>query len=703
MSLVSDGADDFKLLWLLRRSAVVLSLATLTFAVIAVALAARFWPPQYTATATLALEPARQDFAQNLETVFGLAGAESTAVRTEAIVLMSRTLLGDVVDGLALWDVAEFQPKVSQTPVVFENALAWLDPQGIRLAPDFSPRDTAIDALEDRLDVQNPRQSFALEVTVTTQNSLLSAQIANALVETYLAWQKQRKKLANSETLEVLSTRAQDLRSDLEALENQRFTYANRGDVVDEGAAERLSARLQNARAKLDESTENYLHKTDQIEALNAGFAKGQQTGDYSAFSDLVRTTEYFTGRVRNAEQARAILNAVRTDLLQSATRIASAEEKVAAQTEELSAMSHNQLALRDLDREIAATQALYQSFLAEVKETSVERGLEQPDARRLSLAVPRSAVAPRLSLIALLGGLVGFALCLCALLLRAHHRNSVRTPEDLHKTFDLPVLGVLHKSAAFAKAPDVFIAKSGTTPVTEALRTLRTALNSTDPMPQVLGVTSSVQGEGKSTLALSLAHMQASAGARVLLIEADLRRPSLTARKNLAHDPASQANLAHYLLEQSAFELSHCAALGPQIWALPGGQTCANPADLLAQPRFAQLIAQARPQVDRIIVDLPPTLVAPDARLVSPSLDMLLYAVKWDHTKLATVVRGVSELGGAPTSKVRKALVITQMNAKKLRRVGLEAAYAPETYAGYHTPRARPFWPFGGSKTRQI
>ena len=243
---------------------------------------------------------------------------------------------------------------------------------------------------------------------------------------------------------------------------------------------------------------------------------------------------------------------------------------------------------------------------------------------------VPRFPHSPRYPLnlgIAALAGLV-FGVMLAFLFERLD--DTFRDPDDLERILGLPVLGVVPMpEGELSESPQALAMASVSAPrsmFAEAYRSMRTALQfSTDTgAPQVIGISSSVPGEGKTTTAINLATAFAQTGANVLLIDADLRNPSL--HKKLGVE--GRAGLSNYLVGQMGPEAVTRAGPVPNLFMIPAGYLPPNPAELLGGARMLELLMTARQRFTHVIIDGPPILAIADSLVLGTMCDAMVLAV---------------------------------------------------------------------------
>jgi capsular exopolysaccharide synthesis family protein len=187
--------------------------------------------------------------------------------------------------------------------------------------------------------------------------------------------------------------------------------------------------------------------------------------------------------------------------------------------------------------------------------------------------------------------------------------------------------------------------------------------------------ITSSVAGEGKTTVALALAQNMAGLGKRVLLVEGDIRRRifaeyfNVTAGVSLLDAMADPANLDDPSLYQPDLGVDLLVATKAHI----------NAADLFASEKFRSLIVELRQRYDFILIDTPPVLAVPDARVIAPQADCVLYIVQWNSTTRTQVRQGL-EMFSLFGLKVA-GLVLSKVDAAQMKRYGYGGQYGYDAY----------------------
>ena len=283
---------------------------------------------------------------------------------------------------------------------------------------------------------------------------------------------------------------------------------------------------------------------------------------------------------------------------------------------------------------------------------------------------------SPKPLLVGLLAVLAGLLLPTGLVLLLDKANRRIQGREDLAQVTNIPLLGVVAHGTRAAKETMLRDAKG---PIAESFRSIRVNLQylAAGPDKQVLGVTSSIPGEGKTFCAVNIASELAMSGRRVMLIETDLRRPTVASYFNL--DPTPRHGLASYLNDQSTLEEA-CRPSGvPNLDVITCGPVPANPTELLERPRMAELLAQLRTEYDYIVLDTPPVGFVAEYFVLVRLLDANIYVVRHNYTE-RSLVNQIDELHRSQRIK-QLYMVINDMHFDR----NYEYRYKSKSYAyGY-------------------
>ncbi|WP_235868539.1 GumC family protein [Meridianimarinicoccus zhengii] len=642
--------------------------------------------PLYTASATVVLDNREEQVVDLQNVMSGLSGDQAT-VNTEVEVLQSRGLARKLVDELSLLDDPEFNAALRPTArFSLGTVLSFL---GLSSPSELDPQQTldkTIDNVLAATSVSNVRQSYVFRVTMVTESARKSALMANTLAEVYIEDQLAVKYAATDGAVEWLANRVSELKIEVEEAEQAVKNFNASTDLISPEALEALNRQSKDIRARIDEAELARLAAQDRRITLTAVRDTGDrvvmaQTADDPTLTRLVDLPDgdaAFDARMDTLIQ-RAALDRDRAEAQRRALEasLESLNTRIEAQSEDL-------VQLQQLRREAEATATIYTFFLNRLKETEVQRGIQQPDSCVLSEAVvPTAASAPRKPLVLALSMMLGLMAGSALVLGREAMQNTFRSSEELAESSGMRVLGTIPRIPARKRRMVVdYILSKPASNAAEAIRNLRTSLmlSNVDAPPQVILSTSSVPSEGKTTLSILLAHNLAALGKRVLLIEGDMRRRVFSSYFDIDKEVGLVGVLTGEVpLDQA---VTHNAALGIDV--LHSEKPNANAADLYSSDRFAAMLDDMRHRYDVIIVDTPPVLVVPDARVAARHVDAVVMSVRWDHTHKAQV-RAALEMFSSVGIKVT-GLVLGQVDPKGLKRYGYgQYGGYGQYYGGYH------------------
>ena len=614
---------------------------------------------------------------------------DSTSIENQIQILHSRELMGRVVKQLHLDRPSEALPAkpslFSQIRVAI-NPLHWFShPQKVVLTPAeqrLELREAAIQHLLDSETVNEVGGSTAMQITVASPMPAMAARLANAIAQQYVQDQLEAKFAATNKTTKWLSSRLQQLsgqmESDDEAVEaykakNGITDMANGQSVVGQQLAQ-INTQLITARSQLAEAEAKY-SRVKQLEASGHAEDIGQvfQSGMISTLREqevnLMRqraqlATVYgprhpkmidINSQIKNIkekvhEEVKRVVETVANDVDVAQAQVNSLQTSLENIEQQTQSQSQAMVKLSALQARANSAHQLYQAFLSKFKETQGAKSMETADARIISRAVvPTTPSAPakgRDLELAMIGGVVlglGFAV------LAERLDFGFRRAAQVERALGVPVIGILPELKRSAKAKnsitDLVIDKP-LSAFAEAVRSVQmgVALSKGAIKPKLLLVTSSIPDEGKTTVAISIARSAARSGQRVLLIDADLRNPSLA--EAIGFGPIEQG-----LVEVLALgaDIAQCIRKDPKssVLVLPSTNIKSNPHDVLASNRMQRLFEAFKTQFDLIVVDSAPLLPVMDSKLLAPLMDAVLFVVRWERTPREAVIGAAQILAG--------------------------------------------------------
>ncbi|HXM50482.1 MAG TPA: polysaccharide biosynthesis tyrosine autokinase, partial [Pyrinomonadaceae bacterium] len=383
-------------------------------------------------------------------------------------------------------------------------------------------------------------------------------------------------------------------------------------------------------------------------------------------------------------------------------------------------ALNRTAIGWQELARQAETDRALYESVIRQIKETSLSKDVKSNAVSVIEHSpLPQSPVSPRPTRTILLGLLGGLAVGLAFIFGADALDRSIKTVDQAENTLGLPVFAAVPETTdegpvsrlkrrsrrAFGSSNYRVVVETPESPAAEAFRNLRAALALLGPEVdrKVSLFTSAVPNEGKSFTSANYSLALAQQGYRVLLIDGDLRRPTLhkifrfpSTKNNSDEDSApgvmdclvGEADVASAARQIPAGEIqivdenvavtgNILTATGGQLSVLAGGRRSPNPAEILAGPFFGRLIAEAATLFDRIVIDSAPILAVSDTLLMTPHVQTLCIVVRAAKTPRQAVRRALSLLA---KSGIRPAgLVLNRL--RRSRGVGYYYYYASHGY----------------------
>lgn len=648
--------------------------------------------PTFRASTVLILEGQEPQLVDFESVVSNLSG-ENDEVNTQIQVLRSRILVGKVVDELNLVSLGMFNPTLR--PEGWRQRLRgmaraqYYDLIGEDMPPPqvFSAerqRDSAVTILIGKLEIRNISSSLAFSISIETTDRKLSVAIVDTMAEAYIDDQLEVKASATVRATEWLADRVAELEETVSVAVQNVQDFRSNTNVVSTESLVVLERQMKEMRSRVKELEDSLAFQDADLIVLRSVEDSSREAQEAALDNNdlnqlLPRVAD--TPSIARAFDVRfsQLLTRAQVNRDRAAAQLAALTQSQQTLELELKTQSEDLIQLEQLEREASAKGVLYDYFLTRLNETSVQQGIQQPDSRIISRAVlPMDPSSPRKNLIVAAAAMLGLLLGATWVMIREIRANGFRTAEDLQQYAGYAVLGEVPKIARHRRRKLLdFLAKQGNSAAAEANRNLRTSLLLTGGAtpPQLIVISSSVPGEGKTTQSIALAHNLGALGHKVLLIEGDVRRRVFSEYFKPKGDQGIMAAI------EGTVPLADLVVTDPRINAdvLMGEAAKINAADVYQSKAFEAFITNIRAEYDHIILDTPPVLAVSDARVIARFSDALLYVVHWDKTTRAQVDAGLSqfEMGGAKVD----GLVMTQVDPKGSQRYGYTQRYG--TYYG--------------------
>lgn len=720
------GIDLRKYLWLLfKHRWLILGSAGVFFCV---GLAVTFLTtPVYRASTTVQIKrdvPNITDV-QSLDPV-AQSNNDAEFYQTQYELLQSHSLAERVVTDLGLQDDPAFLAVGNSSTLL--RLRGWLfgkGPDTTSAAADIAARQrSAADRLLANLKVEPVRNSSIVRLSYDSPNRKLAQAIANAVANAYITLSLERRYDASTYARTFLQDRLQELKQKLEDSEKQVVSYAEAQHIVGDGQKQTMAqSNLEAANQDLAKAATDRLRaellwqqvkSTDglglpqilddkTIQALRATRADlaNQYQNKLSFFKPAYPELKQLKAQIDSLDrQIQTEVGLVKDSIKAQYDDAVSAEQSLSEQVEKLKAdvtdFQKRNIEYTTLQREVDTNQQLYDGLLQRYKEIGVAGGvgtnnISVVDKAELPLA-PHSPSLLRNTAVALvLGLLLGAA----AAFAREQFDDTYKSPEDLEEDLGLPLLGLI----PMARDPGEHakLIQDPRSNLAEAYRSLRTALqfSTTTGMPKSLLITSARPSEGKSTTATTLARNFAELGMRVLLIDADLRRPSIHHNLGIANAAGLANCLTGAALPPDVFQKTTVSGLT----VLTSGPLPPNPAELLAGARMLSLLTVATAKFDIVIVDGPPVGGLADAPLLASVTIGTLLVINGAETR-----RGVAKAALKRLHFARAQMVGALINKVDMRHqnygygYGYGSVYGDTGYYGEEAPAlAEPSRPWSG------
>lgn len=615
---------------------------------------------------------------------------------TQYKILQSRSLTKRTLDKLQLWSAPLGNGPAPKTDLslgsLARTSLAKLIALG--RAP-FAPADSGqpaathalepdetraqslrIDEFQAGLEIAPVRNSRLVDVLYTSTDPVFAATAANAVAQSFIDQSLDFRFSASKTAADWLSERLTEQRQALEASEAalQAYREQNGAITVTDGASNIVVQRLTDLNAALTKAKTERINKEAAYNQLKT--AQGQnaletfpavQANDYvqklrGDLADLQRQQAQLSERYgeRHAEmiKIRAAVEAADAKLRTEVGKVVESvgNEFIAAQSEErslqraLDAQKAEALGLNRkgieygvLQREVDSNRQIYESLMQRTKETGISSELRSSNIRIVDPAeTPRAPSAPNVARSVTLSLVAGLALSLGFVFFIEYLDNRLKTPQDLKVHLGVPFLGMI-PAVPKEHGPNPLMVGEVPGTFAEAFKALRTnVLFSTgDEGLRSLVVTSAGPGEGKSIVSANLAVSLAQAGLRVLLVDADMRRPRVHEIFETKQEPGFSNLLSGNIKASEVVKRSNV----PGLWLMSAGMIPPNPVELLASPRYVGFLSALDEHFDWVVLDTPPVLVVADSMVVANQATGVIFVVGADQTSRQAARNAVEQL----------------------------------------------------------
>ncbi len=687
--------DDFDidirgLLGMLRRQARLIIITAI--AVVGITALVTFsLTPIYTGSALVLVDTNQKNLLSS-DFAIGGPGTDDARVESELIIIKSKATLLKVIERLDLVSNPEFGVKLGLT----DRVLAFLQIAKPTLPTGEEALQRVLSQLDGALNARRQGYTNVISLEVESESRQLAADIANAWADAYIENQVSAKIDSTIASRDILAGRLEESRQAVVEFEGalDDFINVNLGQIIgDTGRTD-----IADIRQRLEETSAQRTRAAARAELAETSlqqrdWAALAQTLGSSALQELERQRAELTTAIETAVDDRAValrdeLSRIEQQLVDAAAgELTTLRENVnidQAREGELrqqlrttvlsSALSPSMLAdIYELQQKAELARQQYQTLLARIQDFDTQANLQIADSRVVSPALPPGGKSfPNTTLSLVLATIIGVGLGVVLAFLNEHLIGGLLTEDQTEAVLHVPVAAAIprQRSSELTDARDGgsvadLMVSAPLSTFAEAVRRIRVVIEratgsgrlagaprpNAAPRGAVLMVTSSTANEGKSTLALSLARTLALSKKRVLIIDSDLRKPSLAKMANL---PPSNELIEMLVADPGAGDFTPLVRQDPlsNVRMIASSEPSETPTDqLIASETFAQLLEASRKAFDVVILDTPPVGPVVDALYLAPVADLILYVVRSSSTSqiearmaLGTVLKAKGE-----------------------------------------------------------
>lgn len=648
--------------------------------------------PLYEARAQLLIESEAQKVI-SFQEVVQQAQATADFYQTQYRILQSRTLAAATVDALDLWKHPEFTAAqgsrfapgalIASARELVDRGIGWVtggapaEPAAGQAAAAGPSQSQVLGVFASRLTVAPVRNSRLVDVTFKASDPKLAADVANMLADVYIRQNAEYKFQASKQATDWLTQQLTEQRSQVEqtelALQRYREQHAN---IATDNSQNIVVQKLTDLNAALTRAKTERLQREavyQQVTALagdraalssfpavvaspRAQAAKtrvtdlqlkvaqlAQQLGD--KHPELIAARDALaTAQGELDREVDAIVGAIADEFRMAEDNERRLANALEGQKREALALNRHEIGYRALERDAVSNRQIFESLLQRAKETGISGELKTNNIRVADKApVPRWPVWPRTRRNVAIGFLVGALLAVALAFGVEYLDNKIKSPDEI-KALGLPCLGLVPEIARHkpASAP---LLNNGVPPTfAEAFRVVRSNLlfaNGPSDGRRTLVVTSSGPGEGKTVVSSNLAVGLAMIGRRVVLVDADMRRPQVHAVFACPQTPGIADVLAGTAELGPALQTTSV----PNLTVLASGSLPDNPAEMLSGAQFRTVLERLSQSFDWVVIDSPPVMPVTDASVLANAAAGVVFVVGAEVVPCPTVLRALEQL----------------------------------------------------------
>jgi polysaccharide biosynthesis transport protein len=683
-------------------------------------------PPRYTATSSVVIDTHKVQLLQQ-QSVVGENTQDAGTVQTEVEIIKSSRVLKPVIGQLHLDEDPEF---VAEDNGLLATLTKFVFGASTTEKSQTTVSRQAMAALLHNLTVSRVGTTYVIDITFRSLDPEKAVRIANAIADGYISEQLEAKYQVTRRAGAWLQTRIKDLRGEVSSAERAVVDFKDKNNIVAaagklmneqqlaEVNSQLILAHASTAEAKarferIEEVMKEPLENASVADALKNEIIIKLRTQylDLAARESIWRKkygaehlavvnlrTQMEELRHNIQDEMKKIAESYKSDYEIASAREEAIKSSLANSVANTQITNQAQVQLSELESNANTYRHLYDNFLQRYTEAAQQESFPISEARIITPASrPFNKSEPKTFLVMLITAAGGLVFSFAVAALRETTDRVFRESKQIENFLQLNCLATLpivrsdaaHDAAAakgVAKSPakiagprcvatDAPILRQAiSSPLshfTEALRSVKVAvdLNGILKSKKVIGFTSALPSEGKTTIATNFAKLVAHSGCRAVLVDADLRKPSLS--RQLA--PASTAGLVDVLAEKCSFADVQWVDPETGLVVIPTGMTSKiiHSSELLGSDRMKNLVDQLTQSFDYVLFDLPPLSPIVDVRMTTHFVDSYVFIVEWGRTRINVAERAIM---GA--REIQDRLLGVVMNKANLRVLGRYDSY---------------------------
>lgn len=541
-------------------------------------------------------------------------------------------------------------------------------------------RERIVDNFLQQLTVRPQGRSRVIAISIDSVDPRIAAAAANTLADFYIVAQLEAKFEATKRASAWLSERVLGLRGEVDRAERAVETFRNRSGLIQGGTnatlvGEQVSdlnrqsvtagTRLAEGEARLRQ-VERLLGQTGGIESLAEVLdsqtirdMRRQETELERQVAEL--STEFgekhprmINGRAQLSDvrskvklEVDKVVQGLRNEVAVARARASSMGTSLVNLKSEVARLNASEVQLRALEREATASRTLLEQLLARSKETSSQEDFQQADANIVSLAAaPKIPSFPKKPLLLLVAFVLASVVSISMAGMLEYLDFGFRSMDQIERQMGVSPLGLvpaLKGMRSIGTSPQDYILEHPTSAFGESIRSMHTNLLLSDlaKRPKVILFTSAMPNEGKTSVAVSLGRLQAQVGQKVVIVDCDVRRPTVHTALDLEPGPG----LVQCLLGETGVEEAIQQDPESGLFVLQAGGTPPNPPDLFDSIPMQKLLSTLARKYDLVILDSAPLMAVSDTLFLSRLADKTVLIVRWVVTRRETAKLALNKL----------------------------------------------------------